>query len=725
MIFLAMPTWANGLVWIVLIGGALLFVAFMLGAILRSWYRKIPQGSALIINRLKSNDLEVSFTGGIVWPVINKGELMDISVKVLEIARQGADGLICADNIRADIKVSFFVRVTPTEEDVREVAQSIGCSRASSPETLQELFEAKFSEALKTVGRKMEFVSLYAERDSFKDQIKEEIQASPLNGYSLEDAAIDYLEQTPKESLDPDNILDADGIRKITDITSRSAVQTNEFERDKQKEIRQKDVETREKILELDKQQADAEFKQQREINTIKAREEAETAKVQAEERLKSEKARIASVEEIAIAEENRLRQVAVAEKNKEKTIAVEGERVKQAQELEMTERERLVALKTIEKEKDIEVEKKKIAEVVRERVAVDKTVAAEQERIKDTIELAGAERQRNVEVINAEREAQESLIEITKAAEAREIAAKREYEEIVTRAEGQRVKAEKDAHSKKILAEGTIAEEAAHGLAQAKVKEAEAQVIELTGKAEAAAATEKHTASAYGIESAGMADVKVKEAHANAIELEGRAEATATSDKLKAEASGIEAMGAAEAIAIDQKADAMKKFDGVGREHEEFKIQLAMEERIKIAGIEVNRDVAQAQAEIVAEAMRSADIDIVGGDGDFLEKFFHSVSVAKSVDGFVNHSTVAQGVGGMLTGGAEEGASLVDQIKGLVEKVGLSSGDVKNLTISALLSKIALTAGNDAEVTGQVNSLRTAVQKFGLSDLMALWFAK
>ena len=123
MIFLAMPTWANGLVWIVLIGGALLFVAFMLGAILRSWYRKIPQGSALIINRLKSNDLEVSFTGGIVWPVINKGELMDISVKVLEIARQGADGLICADNIRADIKVSFFVRVTPTEEDVREVAQ--------------------------------------------------------------------------------------------------------------------------------------------------------------------------------------------------------------------------------------------------------------------------------------------------------------------------------------------------------------------------------------------------------------------------------------------------------------------------------------------------------------------------------------------------------------------------------------------------------------------------
>ena len=34
-----------------------------------------------------------------------------------------------------------------------------------------------------------------------------------LNGYVLEDVAIDYLEQTPKHLLDPSNILDAEGIR--------------------------------------------------------------------------------------------------------------------------------------------------------------------------------------------------------------------------------------------------------------------------------------------------------------------------------------------------------------------------------------------------------------------------------------------------------------------------------------------------------------------------------
>ena len=49
----------------------------------------------------------------------------------MEIDRRGKEGLICKDNIRADIKVTFFVRVNKTREDVLKVAQAIGCVRAS------------------------------------------------------------------------------------------------------------------------------------------------------------------------------------------------------------------------------------------------------------------------------------------------------------------------------------------------------------------------------------------------------------------------------------------------------------------------------------------------------------------------------------------------------------------------------------------------------------------
>lgn len=133
-----------------------------------------------------------------------------------------------------------------------------------------------------------------------------EVIGNDLNGYLLEDVAIDYLEQTPKASLDPSNILDAEGIRKITELTAAQNVITNELERNEQLAITKKNTETREAMLALERQQADAEARQKREIATIQAREQAETLKVQEEERLKSEQARIATQEQLDIREQNR-----------------------------------------------------------------------------------------------------------------------------------------------------------------------------------------------------------------------------------------------------------------------------------------------------------------------------------------------------------------------------------------------------------------------------------
>ena len=154
----------------------------------------------MIINTLRSEP-DVTFTGGMVYPIIHKAELMDISLKTIEIDRTGNEGLICLDNIRADIKVKFFVRVNKTAEDVLRVAQAIGCARASNQDTLEDLFSAKFSEALKTVGKAMDFVDLYQARDRFRDEIVRQI-GDDLSGYVLEVAAIDYLEHTPLEKLD-------------------------------------------------------------------------------------------------------------------------------------------------------------------------------------------------------------------------------------------------------------------------------------------------------------------------------------------------------------------------------------------------------------------------------------------------------------------------------------------------------------------------------------------
>lgn len=682
------------------VGSVLLFL-FGLMALYAKLYRKVDQGKALIVNKMSR--VEVFFTGGLVVPVVHRSEIMDISVKTIEIDRRGKEGLICMDNIRADIKVTFFVRVNKTAADVLKVAQSIGTTRASDQETLEILFIAKFAEALKTVGKQLDFEELYIKRNEFKEQIMEVI-GEDLNGYVLDDAAIDYLEQTPVESLDHQNILDARGIRKITEITARQAVHTNDLRREAEKDTRKKDVETKEAILELDRQQADAEAKQHREISSVQAREQAETAKVQAEERKKAELARIRLEEEVAINEENKMRQVQVAGKNRERVVAVEQERVLKDQQLEAISRERETELKRIAKEKALEIEKKEIEEVIRARIVVHKTRVEEEERIKDVQVVAAAKRAKDATIIEAEAKAEEKLVQEIKQAQAAEEAAKFRAKEKLVLAEADLEASDKEARAKIRLSEGVQAEEAASGLAKVKVKEADAIAIEKQGDAQARVTLGQMKAEAEGRESQGLALVRVKEAEADAIEKTGRAEATSAREKLLAEASGKEAdavatekMGQAVAVEIrekllaeaqglEKKAEAMKLLDDSTRAHEEFRVKLEKQIEVQLKEIEARQSIAHDQAKVLAEAMGNAKINIVGGDGQFFDRFINAVSMGQALDGVVHNSdTAKQLVGGYLNGER----SLPEDLKDILQNPNVDSEAIKNLSVSAALTKV------------------------------------
>lgn len=150
----------------VLVGIVCVFVVVLgLFGLFRAFYTKVPQGTALIVNDLSSTP-KVHFTGALVYPVIYKKELMRISLITLEVDRRGKDGLICKDNMRADITVAFYLRVNETQQDVLKVAKAVGTERASDRTAVNELFNAKFSEALKTVGKKFEFTDLFENRQA-------------------------------------------------------------------------------------------------------------------------------------------------------------------------------------------------------------------------------------------------------------------------------------------------------------------------------------------------------------------------------------------------------------------------------------------------------------------------------------------------------------------------------------------------------------------------------
>ncbi|MFH9589603.1 flotillin family protein [Streptomyces luteogriseus] len=663
---------------VILLGAGVLIAVTLLAVLLVSLlFRKVEQGKALIVSKLRKVD--VTFTGQVVLPVLHKAEVMDISVKAIEITRTGKDGLICQDNIRADIRITFFVKVNKTVEDVIKVAQAVGTARASDRDTLQELFHAKFSEALKTVGKQLDFTDLYTKREELRYRIIEVIGVD-LNGYHLEDAAIDYLEQTPVAQLDPANVLDAQGIRKITELTAVEHVRTNEAQRTEEKEITRQNVDAREAILELERRQADAETKQKREIATVRAREEAETARVVEEERLRAQGAFLATEEKLGVQRENQAREVAVAAKNRERVIAIENERIEKDRLLEVIGRERETQLTRIAAEKEVEAEKRDIAEVIRERVAVDRTVAEQEESIKKLRAVEEAERQRQTVIIAAEAEAQEKLVKDIKAAEAAEQAATHRAAEELTLAETRLKTADLDAQAKLRLAEGIQAEAAAEGLAAVQVRDKEADVIEKAGRAEAAATEARLRAEAEGAQVQALAD------------------AAAIGEKLKAEAEGL-----------TQKAAAMAALDDASRGHEEYRLRVQADKEIRLAGLDVQRQVAEAQATVLATGLESADISIVGGESVFFDRLMSSIALGKGIDGFVQHSETAQALARPWLDGT---SSFTDDLGRVLGSV--TTADVQNLTVSALLMKLMKTGGADS---GQLQQLLDRAGELGLAD--------
>ncbi|PHM39667.1 Inner membrane protein YqiK [Xenorhabdus mauleonii] len=669
----------------------------------KAFYIKVPQGTALIVNDMSAQP-KVHFTGALVYPVIYKKEFMRISLLTLEVDRRGKDGLICKDNLRADITVAFYLRVNETTEDVLKVAKSIGVERASDHNAVNALFSAKFSEALKTVGKQFELSKLFEDRQNFRDRIVDVI-GKDLNGYALEDVAIDYLEQTPKNSLDPNNIFDAEGIRKITEITAIHNIETNQKERDQELAIQKKNVETREASLALERQQADAEARQKREIESIRARESAETLKVKEEERLKAEQARIQTQQEIEIREENRLREVEVAQQNRERAVIIEVEKVTRAQQLEIVSREREVELQRIDKEKALEEERKNISNVIRERVAVEKTVAQEEERIKEVRMISDADRQKQITIIQAQAKAEQELVRQVKQAEADENSAKFKALEISTMAQAELEAAAKQAEAKKRLAEGTEAEEAALGLAEARIRQAKAEAEEKEGLVQANVIAEKLLAEARGTQEKGLAEARVLEAQADAAEKQGLAEAKILEEKLAAQARGDEQqaqakeklglvdakvleeklvaqargegqLGSAQAEVIRQrlkaeadgltdKFTAMGNLNDTARDHEEFRMQLEKNFEQAMASIAANKEIAKEQAEVLAAALSKTNIDIVGGDGSFFNTFSKALSVGKAINGVVDKSPlVKDAVQKLLAGKSGKGEKEVGDTK-------------------------------------------------------------
>ncbi len=672
-------------------------------------HHKVPQGRALVRTGFGGTLVEYD-SGMFVIPILHRVEEMDISLKTIEVHRAGGDGLVCKDNLRADIKVVFFVRVNKDPKTILEVAQTISCARASDPATLSNLFDAKFSEALKTVGRQFDFEDLYTERDSFKKQILNAI-GQDLNGYILDDCAIDYLEQTPLNLLRAENILDAEGIRKIEQITSIKAQETNAIRREKEKTIKKQDVDAREAILQLELQQKEKEERQKRAVAELTSTQYNEAQMVISTKEKEAKLKEIENEQEVGKATENKDREILVARKNKERTEAVETQRVETDRELEIERRERAVGEMRYDKQKALENKNREIQAVIKERKAEEKKTIEEEQRILELQQVSEADRSKKVTLIKAQQDAESLALKLKTEAETSKITAEMKAQQVIIEANADKEKSIRHSEARKIEADAKSIEESTLGIAEANVMNAKTEALEKQGMVEAKIYEAKATAEAKGIElkaesnrKKGLAEIEVQ---TNAVDVKSK--------EGNVEAAIMEAKATAEAKGLEQKANAMKLLDGVGKDHEEFKLRLEQQKQIQLAEINANRQIAESQAIIMSEALKNAKIDIVGGETQFFDTIINAISRGKSFERVINNSPTLLELKESVLGADNSRENVLDRVQQFMKAYGISSETVKNLTISAVLSKIYAKANqNDQSI---LSTLLNQVAELGIGS--------
>jgi uncharacterized membrane protein YqiK len=418
---------------LILVGIFALFIVFLY-SLLNSFLKKAAPGTALVKTGLGLQIPQISTSSAIAIPLIHRIETIELTVKTIKIVRRDMDSLSCADGIRAEIEVDFYIKINPVEEDIRRVATTVGCERASNLQTMKDLFEAKFADALKTAGSKMTFDQLYQNRHQFRDEILVALGHSQggdvvLNGYRLDDVAIHYLEQLPLTKHDENNVFDSKGIKEIALRTSNEAESANKRLREKEVTIAEQNREARIKQLQIEQDLKEKESIQQREVQERFAKENALVEKTRQEQTGVEQQAFIAKEKSVRIAEEMKLQEIKVVEIQKERSIMVAEEEKNQAVETAKIQKENAVALQLKEKLRILEENAKQEAQKIKAEEQALTVKATEVANRDKQIEVTKAEKNAQVELLEFNVETDKEAYKLKTLAQAKKEAAELEYQ--------------------------------------------------------------------------------------------------------------------------------------------------------------------------------------------------------------------------------------------------------------------------------------------------------
>lgn len=263
--------------WTMIVFGAILVVVTPVLAMFTKLYRKTSANMAFVKTGM-GGAKPVLDGGDIIFPLFHQMVPVSLETMRLNVERRGAHALITRDNLRVDLSAEFYIKVQANKEDILQAARSLG-GRNVQPDAVSELVQEKLVSALRTVAATKDLVELHSKRDEFATAVQQiVIHDLAHNGLTLESVTISALDQTDPSQLQERNVFDAQGLRKIAEITQKARIERNIIEQEAQKQVVTKNVESKKKVLDLERDQAEFEAEQRMKVANVRAAREREVA---------------------------------------------------------------------------------------------------------------------------------------------------------------------------------------------------------------------------------------------------------------------------------------------------------------------------------------------------------------------------------------------------------------------------------------------------------------
>ena len=425
--------------------GSILVALIVIGIILSRLYTRASKERSFVRTGLGGQKVIVN-GGALVLPVLHEIIPVNMNTLRLAVSRKEQQALITKDRMRVDVLAEFYLRVKPDEDAIANAAQTLGI-RTLDPESLKEMIEGKFVDALRSVAAEMEMAELHEQRSQFVQKVQQVVSEDLLkNGLELESVSLTGLDQTQRAFFSADNVFDAEGLSRMTRSIEARRKEVNDIEQETRVQIETKNLDAERQRLEIEREKRYAQMEQQRELETREAEQQAQISREKADKDRSAQQAEIEAQREI---NESR-----IAAEQATRLLEIEKERRLQEQEIE---RARQLEEREIQKQKSLEIAEQErsiaVAEKSREQSQADQqanealalAVKAE-EQVQTAKQVEAAEREKAIELIEAQKEAERQATGIRMGAEAEKMAA-------VDRAEALRQEAEAEADAIRIKA--------------------------------------------------------------------------------------------------------------------------------------------------------------------------------------------------------------------------------------------------------------------------------